>query len=80
MNTAANAGEVFPDDNDDDEEMDEEARERHREFERKRGMHYSKEAAFAMRKAAELSDDEEEGDLEGMNGGEEANEIRLNGD
>jgi len=51
MNTAANAGEVF---SDSDEEMDEEAKERHREFERKRGMHYSREAAFAMRKAKEL--------------------------
>ena len=65
MNTAANAGEVF---SDSDEEMDEETRERHKEFERKRDAHYSREAAFAMRKARELEEDEEEDE----EGGDEA--------
>lgn len=51
-----NSGEVF---SDSDEEMDEEARARHKEFEKKRGAHYSKEAAFAMRKARELLEREE---------------------
>ncbi|ORX38008.1 hypothetical protein BD324DRAFT_624143 [Kockovaella imperatae] len=77
MNTAANAGEVF---SDSDEDMDEETRARHKEFERKRGAHYSKEAAFAMRKAKELlakeDDEEEEEDAEGeAQGGETAREA-----
>ncbi|WVQ79489.1 hypothetical protein IAT38_001588 [Cryptococcus sp. DSM 104549] len=55
-NTAANSGEVF---DDSDEEMDEEAKERHKEFEKKRNSHYSKEAAFAMKKAKELLEKEE---------------------
>lgn len=50
-NTAANSGEVF---SDSEEEMDEETKARHKEFEKKRNSHYSKEAAFAMRKAKEL--------------------------
>lgn len=57
MNTAQNAGEVF---DSDDEDMDDEAKARHAEFKNKRGAHYSKEAAFAMRKARELLKDEEE--------------------
>ncbi len=75
MNTAANAGEVF---SDEDEEMDEETRARHKEFERKRGMHYSKEAAFAMRKARELEDGEEEGEVDGE-GEEEEVRGKVNG-
>lgn len=51
-----NSGEVF---SDSDEEMDEETRARHKEFEKKRGAHYSKEAAFAMKKARELLAKEE---------------------
>ena len=71
MNTAANAGEVF---SDSEEEMDEETRARHKEFERKREMHYSREAAFAMRKAREL--------LEGGDEAEDANgeaKVKVNG-
>ncbi|OWZ77746.1 hypothetical protein C366_03341 [Cryptococcus neoformans Tu401-1] len=56
-NTAANSGEVF---SDSEEEMDEETKARHKEFEKKRNSHYSKEAAFAMRKAKELLQKEEE--------------------
>ncbi|WVO23324.1 uncharacterized protein IAS62_004674 [Cryptococcus decagattii] len=56
-NTAANSGEVF---SDSEEEMDEETKARHKEFEKKRTSHYSKEAAFAMRKAKELLQKEEE--------------------
>jgi len=62
MNTLQNSGEVF---DESDEEMDEETRARHKEFEKKRGQHYSKEAAFAMKKAKELlqkEDEEEEND------------------
>ena len=69
MNTAANAGEVF---DDSDQEMDEETRERHKEFERKREAHYSKEAAFAMRKARELLNEEEADEDEGE--GEDADD------
>ncbi|WWD20066.1 hypothetical protein CI109_104539 [Kwoniella shandongensis] len=69
-NTAANAGEVF---SDSDEEMDEETKAKHREFEKKRNSHYSKEAAFAMKKAKELlqKEDEEaeaEEEVDGVNG------------
>ncbi|WVR08299.1 hypothetical protein IAU60_005348 [Kwoniella sp. DSM 27419] len=59
-NTAANSGEVF---DDSEEEWDEETKARHKEFEKKRNSHYAKEAAFAMKKAKELlqkEDDEEE--------------------
>ncbi|OCF37029.1 hypothetical protein I317_02648 [Kwoniella heveanensis CBS 569] len=58
-NTAANSGEVFSDSED---EMDEEQKAKHKEFEKKRNSHYSKEAAFAMKKAKELlqKEDEEE--------------------
>ena len=78
MNTAANAGEVF---SDSEEEMDEEAKARHKEFERKRAGHYSKEAAFAMRKAKELEDDEEEegDDEEDEDEDEDMGERRPNG-
>ncbi|WVW86621.1 hypothetical protein I302_108674 [Kwoniella bestiolae CBS 10118] len=65
-NTAANSGEVFSDSED---EMDEEQKAKHKEFAKKRNNHYSKEAAFAMKKARELlqkEDEEEEG--EGVNG------------
>jgi protein phosphatase inhibitor 2 len=57
MNTLQNSGEVF---DDSDEEMDEETKARHKEFEKKRGAHYSKEAAFAMKKARELLQQEDE--------------------
>ena len=73
MNTAANAGEVF---SDSDEEMDDEARARREEFERKRGMHYNKEAAFAMRKAKELLEREE---AEAEVNGDEAEVRHANG-
>ncbi|WVN87042.1 uncharacterized protein L203_102218 [Cryptococcus depauperatus CBS 7841] len=59
-NTLANSGtrdEVF---DDSDGEMDEEARARHKEFEKKRNSHYSKEAAFAMQKAKELLQKDED--------------------
>ncbi|WWC65596.1 uncharacterized protein I303_108216 [Kwoniella dejecticola CBS 10117] len=72
-NTNANAGlgagggengEVFSDSED---EMDEEQKAKHKEFAKKRNNHYSKEAAFAMKKARELlrkeaeeEDDEDE--------------------
>ena len=64
MNTAANAGEVFPDS---DEELDDEARARREEFERKRGIHYNEEAVFALRRAKELlerekADPDDDGD------------------
>ena len=59
MNTLQNSGEVF---DDSDEELDEEAKARQKEFEKNRKQHYSKEAAFAMKKARELlqKDEEEE--------------------
>ncbi len=81
MNTAANAGEVF---SEEDEEMDEETKERHRAFERKREMHYSKEAAFAKRKAKELLAREEglapeDVDEEMEEGEETSGELRMNG-
>ena len=62
MNTAANAGEVF---SDSEEEMDEETRARHKEFAQKREAHYSREAAIALRRARELGNgdgDEDEDD------------------
>ena len=57
MNTLQNSGEVF---DDSDGEMDEETKARHAEFEKKRGAHYSKEAAFAMKKARELLEQEDD--------------------
>ena len=53
---------------DSDEEMDEETKARHKEFEKKRGAHYSKEAAFAMRKARELLQQEDEEEIEDRDG------------
>ncbi|KAK8849442.1 hypothetical protein IAR55_004774 [Kwoniella newhampshirensis] len=70
-NTAANSGEVF---SDSDEEMDEETKAKHREFEKKRNSHYSKEAAFAMKKAKELLQKEDE-EAEA----EEARDVTVNG-
>lgn len=75
MNTLQNSGEVF---DDSDEEMDEETKARHKEFEKKRGAHYSKEAAFAMKKARELlqqEDEEEEEEGTAANG----SDARPNG-
>ncbi|WVF68693.1 hypothetical protein IAT40_003465 [Kwoniella sp. CBS 6097] len=71
-NTAANSGEVFSDSED---EMDEEQKAKHKEFEKKRNSHYSKEAAFAMRKAKELlqKEDAEEEDREAGAGHADAN-------
>ena len=77
-NTALNAGEeVF--DNSSDEDMDEEAKARHQEFKGKRKEHYSKEAAFAMKKARELlekEDAEEEAGEGGMDQDEVGDEER----
>lgn len=55
-NTAANAGEVF---SDSEEEKDPEAEARHQEFKKNRKEHYSKEAAIAMRQARELMEKED---------------------
>ena len=49
-NTAANAGEVFSDSED---EMDEEQKAKHQEFKGKRQAHYSNEAALALKRARE---------------------------
>jgi protein phosphatase inhibitor 2 len=74
MNTAANAGEVF--DDSDEENMDEETRARHREFERKRAGHYGNEAAFALKQAKELLD--KDVDMESEED-EEVDGAELNG-
>jgi protein phosphatase inhibitor 2 len=72
-NTAANAGEVF---SDSEEERDPEAKARHQEFKGKMKQHYSKEAAIAMRQARELmeKEDAEADDSEEKDGG------KVNGD
>ncbi|WWC93082.1 uncharacterized protein L201_008047 [Kwoniella dendrophila CBS 6074] len=74
-NTAANSGqgEVFSDSED---EMDEEQKAKHKEFAQKRNSHYSKEAAFAMRKAKELLRKEEEEEEEEE---EESSKSTTNG-
>jgi protein phosphatase inhibitor 2 len=66
-NTAANAGDVFADS---DEEMDDEARARHAEFRGKMKKHYSNEAVVAMREARKLLEQEEDEEeaAEGENG------------
>jgi protein phosphatase inhibitor 2 len=69
-NTAANAGEVF---SDSEEEKDEETKARHQEFKGKMKQHYSNEAAIAMRQARELMEREEAEEKEGMNGHAEMN-------
>lgn len=76
-NTAANAGEVF---SDSDEEADEEAKARKAEFKGKMKNHYSKEAAIAMRQAKELMAREEAEEENGANGHAEVNgDLQMNG-
>jgi len=67
-NTAANAGEVFSDSED---EQDEEAKARKQEFKGKMKEHYAKEAAFALKQARELDEDEDDS--------EEAEKVKVNG-
>jgi protein phosphatase inhibitor 2 len=76
-NTAANAGEVF---SDSEEEGDEEAKARKREFKGKMKEHYSREAAIAMRQAKELMAREEAEEESGANGHEEGDgDVQMNG-
>jgi protein phosphatase inhibitor 2 len=73
MNTLQNSGEVF---SDSEEEMDEEAKARHAEFEKNRKAHYSKEAAFAMKKAKELLAKEDADEV--VEDGDDA-DVQMNG-
>jgi protein phosphatase inhibitor 2 len=78
-NTAANAGEVFTDS---EEERDPEAKARHQEFKGKRKEHYSREAAIAMRQARELmeKEDAEAEDSDKVNGNGDGNgDVKMNG-